>query len=489
MNLLQIFNILLLIVINSYAQNRIRPYWIHRQRNMQVGRSDAGAAAVQNYVLFAGGWSTELDEALSSAEIYDIEQNNWIPSSSNLSAARRLLTGGNIGSKAFFAGGEVSGNIIDIFDANDMSWSNYEMDNYRVSPYVVSIGTKLYVTGGGAQDADFYDLNSDSWDVFQLNWNSTDTIAVADDRYAVFVSGSEFQIFDSQLDSWFSNSSTTTAILQDDGVGIVGGKVIFYREDLLELFDIGSYAFTIRNLPTKGRSFAKFEVSGSKAWVAGGTLFSSEVTSFTNFTNLVEAYDFVQDKWTTHHLKTSSRKVGGSASINDSVVFFGGEGGPDFTPSPDIDIFDDSGKHAFLEGFDHSGFAMVVTNNTLFIGGNTNYMSDLNETGVDILEYFPLINQESNQPVYYPSSTKDDIQSASTTTAIVFALLISGCAVLVAVLAAVKYWISKKRQEQVKEIEKSTLELNNMESKGEVNEDYEKESGFYNVEIRPVRSV
>ena len=119
-------------------------------------------------------------------------------------------------------------------------------------------------------------------------------------------------------------------------------------------------------------------------------MLSSEDTSFTNFTNLVEAYDFVQDRWTTYHLKvniycsygnneiqTSSRKVGGSASISDSVVFFGGEGGPDFTPSPDIDIFDDTGKHAYLKGFDHAGFAMVVTNNTLFIAGNTNYMSDV----------------------------------------------------------------------------------------------------------------
>ena len=119
-----------------------------------------------------------------------------------LSNARYYITAGAAGNKILFAGGMYGTNCfvpggdygdsiasvclsesnrVDIYDTGTHSWSTHELSRYYVQQPAITIGNKIYFTGGVdtadrnySKKIDIYDASANSWSV-SAEWEQAKT--------------------------------------------------------------------------------------------------------------------------------------------------------------------------------------------------------------------------------------------------------------------------------------------------------------------------
>jgi len=137
------------------------------------------AVAVGNKILFAGGESGELGDALyefhSEVDIYDAAADSW--SVSSMSEPQHGMSAAALGDKVFFAGGFRNRgytNKIEIYDASSNSWSIETLSEVKDGISVVAVDNKVYFAGGyirndASNRIDIYDDASNTWATATLN--------------------------------------------------------------------------------------------------------------------------------------------------------------------------------------------------------------------------------------------------------------------------------------------------------------------------------
>jgi K319-like protein/Kelch motif protein len=148
---------------------------------LSVPRYGITAVVVGNKILFAGGESGELGDALyqfhSEVDIYDAASNSW--SVSSMSQPQHSVAAATLGDKVFFAGGNTATstytNKVEIYDASANTWSIKTLSESKDGISVVATDGKVYFAGGHTSSnsfsnrIDIYDNASDTWATATLN--------------------------------------------------------------------------------------------------------------------------------------------------------------------------------------------------------------------------------------------------------------------------------------------------------------------------------
>jgi hypothetical protein len=191
--------------------------------------------------------------------------------------------------KLFFGGGAVSGegevsrNIIEIFDTNNDSWSSKSLPTARREFGGLAVAGKLYFAGGWSNgqahnDLQIYDITTDSWTIA--------TMPVAR--------------------SWPALAASGTKIF------IAGGCTSLSTIDVLDTSDSTWSQLTLPN-PRCGMGAS---VIGSKIYFSGGW-------TQTGTSSVIDVLDTSTNSWSTI-LLPSAREQTSSAAIGDKIYFTGG---------------------------------------------------------------------------------------------------------------------------------------------------------------------
>lgn len=200
---------------------------------LSVARYGICPVTVGDLVIFAGGRSPY--QYFSVADIYNSRTGEW--STAPLSIARSDMVSARVGHTVLFAGADYSVNAaaVDIFDADTGIWSNSILPSPgRLYMAGASVGTKAFFAGGdvGASfsDAvDIYDVSTHTWSTAALSQARTGITAATTGDQAIFVSGwngfTNVDIYDDDADKW--TSEQLSAVRTYPSAVVVGDLAIF----------------------------------------------------------------------------------------------------------------------------------------------------------------------------------------------------------------------------------------------------------------------
>jgi hypothetical protein len=146
-----------------------------------VVRAKCGATSIQNYAIFAGGYTGAYSSAvpIDTVTIYDATANALVTNSIALSKARYKIGAVTIGDYAIFAGGKTATGVSDRIDIYEYSanaspavstqWSVVPLSVARYGISAGTVGTKaVFVGGKDVNDnnltcIDIFDSSSNTW--------------------------------------------------------------------------------------------------------------------------------------------------------------------------------------------------------------------------------------------------------------------------------------------------------------------------------------
>jgi len=220
---------------------------------LSIGRIELLTAAANNKILFAGGFSYDIDGTgipTRRIDIYDVSDHTW--STKDLPEYPTFRTDMGIasnGGKIFIAGGGFWGddlytNEVDIYNSSDNSWSKAGLSEGRTALTGVSSNNKVFFAGGYAfnngsnywsKTVDIYDNETDKWTKATLSQAGEYLSAVAAGNKVYFAGGvkNDGQVgmsdrideYDMITDSW------STSKLQEARSGmaaIAAGNKVFW---------------------------------------------------------------------------------------------------------------------------------------------------------------------------------------------------------------------------------------------------------------------
>jgi len=239
---------------------------------------------------------------LDSVNVYDIKQAAWsllhLPSGS-----RSYLAAAAVGSKAYFAGGEVqtadrkaSFDGVDIYDFKQKAWSTAKLSVPRKKLAAVSVG-KAILFAGGFDDTtntnfstrvDILDTNTEEWSTAEMKTPRMYFAAAAVDGVAVLGAGqnalgkhpdtASFDMFDSHTGTWTSgvlpsgharDKIAATWARNAKGEGLL----IFVGDGSIDMYNVDTKAWTnSTEIVQRGGNLAAATIAaGRYALFAGGT--------------------------------------------------------------------------------------------------------------------------------------------------------------------------------------------------------------------------
>jgi hypothetical protein len=257
-----------------------------------------GVATLGTKVYFAGG---ELSggEQVSAIEVYDIDTDGW-DTVINLLVPRSHITCVSCGTKVFFAGGLDFGtftfhDIIEIWDTETGQWSFEQLAAPRFSMSAVSYGNKVMFAGGtnfimgtSFDLAEIYDVETDEWEVAHLSVPRAGMSSAIVGDLAFFAGGSDIQ-------------------------GIITDRV--------DIYNFTTDTWSIDSL-SEARTFTAATAVGSKVLFAGGTTPENESSS------RVDIYNTESGTWDEPAELSQSRAFweNNAGSRCDQFAYFVGGG-------------------------------------------------------------------------------------------------------------------------------------------------------------------
>ncbi len=114
---------------------------------LSVVRGDMSAASAGHKALFAGGHANNLPSDV--VDIYDADDHSW--TTAKLSIARQEMGAGAAGNKIAIAGGQSATDFsdqVDIYDVSTNRWTTATLSEPRALIATASIGSKIFYGGG-----------------------------------------------------------------------------------------------------------------------------------------------------------------------------------------------------------------------------------------------------------------------------------------------------------------------------------------------------
>ncbi len=129
-------------------------------------------------IVFAGGYGL----SGTVVDIYDVASNTW--STNNLNGPRLLMSPVSIGNKIYFSGGfdvyhggvpglpDTVSNEVDIYDASTNEWSVFFMAVPRTAHGSISADNKIFWFGGDSRDSNDDPVSVDTTEIYDINTGS-----------------------------------------------------------------------------------------------------------------------------------------------------------------------------------------------------------------------------------------------------------------------------------------------------------------------------
>lgn len=202
-------------------------------------------AAAGDKIVFAGGFYTYTPyfSAPSIVDIYDIRTGTW--DTAHLSQGRANMAAVSCGTKVFFAGGNIGGelfDIVDIYDASTDKWTIEHLSEPRTELAAAAVGNKVLFAGGlsdGLWDqsnrVDIYDIDTKTWSKSTLTNGKYGLSAVTVGSKVYFAGGlnwfsttpnyNDIDIYNNVNQSW---SRASFAEISGGVSGVAVGDYIFW---------------------------------------------------------------------------------------------------------------------------------------------------------------------------------------------------------------------------------------------------------------------
>jgi len=232
------------------------------------------------------------------------------------------------------------------------SFTNLTESKWRMG--VTSLGTKVFFAGGeltsGEQGSaiEVYDIANDDWDtVINLVFPRSHITCVSCGTKVFFAGGIDFgtftiydivEIWDIETGQWsfeqlLAPRFSISAVSYGNKVMFAGGSnfIMVTDYDLVEIYNIetGQWDTTHLSVARGGMSSA---IVGDKAFFAGGSDMAGNVT------NRVDIYNFTTGIWSIDSL-SEPRTLTAAAAVGPKVLFAGGTT-PENESSSRVDIYD-----------------------------------------------------------------------------------------------------------------------------------------------------
>jgi len=310
-------------------------------------RAATRAVTAGNKILFAGGFYTRYFDGpglpsmswrVETVDIYDAVTDTWRIDS--LSQPRSRMATLSTGDKAFFAGGELTGEwqsstysyLVDIYNSTTDTWQVTSLGDRKQEVISALFNNKAYFIGGRLPSGriintiDIYDIASGTW---QHSLSSASLIGKwAQSGNEVFIVRPSSDTVD--VYNLATNSIRTlklSASRNDIGIATAGHYVLFAGGNhgldnpinVVDIYDTQTGTWTVDSL-SQARSRISGIVAGNKVLFAGGQ-FNSSIG--TGYSKVIDIYDVASHKWSRDSLSFGSFEPAG-AVVGDKILIASG---------------------------------------------------------------------------------------------------------------------------------------------------------------------
>jgi len=317
---------------------------------LSVARLGVLATSVGKYALFAGGSNEE--QNLKVVDIYDSESKVW-----SVSSLSEPIT--SIGSAVVSVGSELAmftgfQGVIDIFHANDMSWTSAKLSVVRIYLTATSVGNFAFFAGGNSDMmfnlVDIYDASANLWSTANLS-QARNFLSSASVGYVALFGGGIYHnssddddqlsnvvdIFDTKTNVWSTASLSVArygmATTTIGNIAFFAGGTDFSPSGLPSLV-VDMYDFTTNKWTSKNVTTFRQDISATT--VGNFSMFAGGMTSNNSLTNLINVYDIATKSWSVEYLPYGPRSQQGATSVGNQAFFAGGMVGYFFTAEVNI---------------------------------------------------------------------------------------------------------------------------------------------------------
>lgn len=238
----------------------------------------SGAATVGNKIFLADGYYNS-----GRVDVYDATSNSW--SIIQLPEARHNMAVVSLGNKIFFTGGEngaVDPSRVDIYNSSTNSWSVASLSVSRIAISGTTLGNKILFAGGHggggySSTVDIYDASANTWSVSALSLGRLHPKAITLNNKAFFAGGDagnnnsgypQVDIYDNSTQNW----STATLPFGNTFFNAVASdnKALFFRRsDKISIYYDLTNSWSVGHLDKKTYNPGVVAV-GNQIYVAGG---------------------------------------------------------------------------------------------------------------------------------------------------------------------------------------------------------------------------
>jgi hypothetical protein len=209
-------------------------------KNLATPKMNVAIAGAGTKILLAGGLAENAPKVSSVVDIYNTQTGQW--TADTLSQPRFDMAGGAAGNKIVFAGGiNIVNNVAvysdraDIYDVQTGKWTTASISKARRGMSVVSAGNKIFFYGGtdgttNLENVDIYDVSTNRWTVMLLTGNTISyLVASTNGSKVAFPYGSSFNytklnIYDAASGS--VNIVPLPAPIRSSGFAMAGSKIV-----------------------------------------------------------------------------------------------------------------------------------------------------------------------------------------------------------------------------------------------------------------------
>jgi len=274
---------------------------------LSLPRSGIKAIACGNKVLFAGGYSDPGFSYSSRIDIYDLTTQSWSTTElpfaqlTGTSYVSYLLTVASVGNRALFAYVMLDppNNIaaasvpVGIYDVSTQSWSTATLSEPRMGFNALTVGDKVYFSGGAP------DVNTVAYRTIDIYDNSTGTWSTSllaegkADHGGIYKNGKIYWAGGAECGAWINADPLTCNV---------------------EIKDINTQTSTFSNLSQSRTVFSAFDINGKLAFFGH--------SSINNF----EIYDVSTNSWAIGVVNQMPSYFIGSSlvSANNAIFMAGG---------------------------------------------------------------------------------------------------------------------------------------------------------------------
>jgi hypothetical protein len=367
-------------------------------------------------------------------ETHQQQERNITHTTTTLSQARYRLASTSSGELVFFAGGWTetgqASDRVDIYNVTSGSWTTSTLSVRRAELAATSSQNLVFFGGGSGPSnrVDIYNTLNGNWSTATLSQPRSGLVATSVGNLVLFGGGGNVvDVFHMTKNTWTNTTlsqprSWLAATSVDNRYALFGGGLSGSDpSNVVDIFDSLSGNWSVMSSPLSEARGGLSAASLNDLVVFGG----GETAPFCpTVSKVVDIYNLTTNSHTTTNLSVARCYPASTSSLN--LVFFGGGGighpSTNVTGYKEVDVYDISNKSWFtLTLSEGRGYlASTSSNNVIFFGGGLNGTRPSNTVDIFMISSSLLPPNSSlspsSSPQYSPivsnSSTNSTISSS-----------------------------------------------------------------------------